>query len=197
MRAFVRQLKPAVVVLTLATFACGVIYPLAVMLIGQVVFPAATDGSLVRRNGVVVGSSLIGQSFSGDGYLHSRPSAAGSGFDAMASSGSNLGPTNPDLITVVAERVAAYRTINGLPDSMPVPIDAVTASASGLDPHVSVANARLQAPRIAAERRISVQDVLDAIDGATVRRTLGFLGDEGVSVLSTNLALDRLGPPTP
>ena len=178
-------------VLLLATIMCGLIYPFAVLGAAQVLFPRQADGSLVRRNGIVVGSSLLGQTFTGMTYFQSRPSAAGAGYDATSSSGSNLGPTNADFLKTVAARVKEYRNRNGLTNAQAVPVDAVTASGSGLDPHISVANARLQAPRISRIRGIALPVVLKAIDDATVKRPLGFLGDEGVEVLAANLALDR------
>jgi K+-transporting ATPase ATPase C chain len=133
---------------------------------------------------------LIGQAFTGPQYFHPRPSAAGDGYDAMSSSASNLGPTNEDLLSAVLERIAAYRTKNGLATDEKVPVDAVTSSGSGLDPHISRANARLQAPRVARERGIPLEDVLLLVDKHTDGRSLGFLGDPGVNVLELNLALD-------
>lgn len=192
MRAFIRQLRPALVAVVSFTVLTGVAYPLVVTGVAHVAFRGASDGSLVRHDGVVVGSRYIGQPFSEPGYFHGRPSAAGVGYDASASSGANLGPNNPDLIATVEERVAAYRTLNALDPSVLVPVDAVTASASGLDPHISIANARLQAPRIAAARGIALDDVLQVIDGAIDNRVLGVLGDPGVNVLLANVALDEL-----
>jgi len=157
-----------------------------------VTFSDKADGSLVRRGGRLVGSSLIGQAFTEPKYFHPRPSAAGDGYDAMASGASNLGPTNQDFLKTVAERVAAYRTENGLPAGAKVPVDAVTASGSGLDPHISVANARLQAPRVAQARGLSVAKVEAAIGDHTDTRSLGVLGEDGVNVLGLNLALDTL-----
>ena len=192
MRALLRQLRPAIVAVAAFTVLTGVAYPLVVTAVAQVAFDGAADGSLVRRDGAVVGSRYIGQPFTEPGYFHPRPSAAGDGYDASASSGANLGPNNPELIATVEERVAAYRTLNGLGPDVPVPVDAVTASASGLDPHISIANARLQAPRVAAARGVDVDEVLEAIDDATDDRVLGVLGDPGVNVLMANLALDEL-----
>ncbi len=192
MRAFIRQLRPALVALAVFTVAVGVVYPLLVTGIGQVAFSDEADGSLVVRDGAVIGSSLIGQAFSAPGYFHSRPSAAGDGYDASASSGSNLGPLNPDLLDAVKSRVEAYRQENGLSPSQPVPVDAVTASGSGLDPHISVANAHLQAPRVARERGLPVEDVMALVRDHTDGRFLGVLGEPGVNVLELNLALDDL-----
>ena len=185
-----RQLVPAVLMLAVFTVLTGVAYPLAVTGAARLFFADESAGSLVRRDGRVVGSSLIGQPFAAPGNFHPRPSAAGDGYDAAASSGTNLGPTNPDLLAAVAERVAAYRRENGLPADAAVPVDAVTASASGLDPHISVANARLQAPRVARARRLAVDRVLSLVDRHTEARALGFLGEPGVNVLRLNLALD-------
>ena len=188
------QLAPALKAVLAFTLLCGVAYPLLVLGIGQAAFGDQADGSLVRVDGQVVGSSLLGQSFTGPQYLHPRPSAAGDGYDASTSSGSNLGPSDEGLLATIDERAIAYRELNGLPAAAPVPVDAVTASGSGLDPHISVANARLQAPRVAAERGIDLDAVLAAIDDATVRRPLGILGDDGVNVLEANIALDALAP---
>jgi K+-transporting ATPase ATPase C chain len=172
------------------TFFTGLAYPLAVTGVAQVAFPGQADGSLIERDGQVVGSRLIGQTFTGARYFHPRPSAAGDGYDAMASSPSNLGPTNPELSAAVRQRAAAYRRENDLGPGERVPIDAVTASGSGLDPDISVANARLQAARVARARGLSLDDVLVLIEGNTDGRSLGFLGESGVNVLELNLALD-------
>jgi K+-transporting ATPase ATPase C chain len=185
-----RQLVPAVVAFLVFTAMTGVAYPLAVTGVAQVAFPGRADGSLVERDGVVVGSRLIGQPFTGARYFHPRPSAAGEGYDAMSSSASNLGPTNADLLSAVEERVAAYRSANGLPADESVPVDAVTSSGSGLDPHISPANARLQAPRVARARGLPLDDVLMLVDEHTEGRSLGVLGEAGVNVLELNLALD-------
>ena len=192
MRAFVRQLRPALVAIALLTVVLGVVYPLASTAIAQVAFHDKANGSLIERDGQVVGSSLIGQTFTAPEYFHPRPSAAGAGYDGSASSGSNLGPLNPDLLAAVDERVAAYRAENGLDPSMPVPVDAVTASGSGLDPHISVANARLQASRVARARGLAVDVVLAQVDDHTDGRSLWVLGEPGVNVLELNLALDGL-----
>jgi len=192
MRAFLRQIRPAVLTVLTFTVLCGFVYPLAVTLFAQVAFDHRADGSLIRHDGVIVGSALVGQSFAAPGYFHPRPSAAGAGYDGAASSGSNLGPTNPDLLTAVEERAAVYRTENGLAADAGVPVDAVTASGSGLDPHISVANARLQAARIASARGLDVDEVLALVHSATDDRPFGVLGEPGVNVLRLNLALDEL-----
>jgi K+-transporting ATPase ATPase C chain len=190
MNALLRQLRPALIAVVVFTVICGLAYPLLVTAIAQVGWQDTANGSLIERDGEVVGSELIGQSFVSPQYFHPRPSAAGAGYDGAASSGSNLGPTNPDFLATVEERVAVYREENGLGEDVLVPVDAVTASGSGLDPHISVRNARLQAPRVAAERGVDVADVLDLVDEHTAHRTLAILGDPGVNVLQLNLALD-------
>ena len=193
MRAFIRQLKPAIISVIVFTVLRGVVYPLVATAIGQVAFNDEANGSLIRRDGVVVGSELIGQTFTAPEYFHSRPSAAGAGYDGSASSGSNYGPQNPDFLAPVAERVAAYREENGLSGDVSVPVDAVTASASGLDPHISVANARLQAARVAEARGLTLAVVMGLIDDHTDGRSLGVLGEPGVNVVLLNLALDEQG----
>jgi K+-transporting ATPase ATPase C chain len=190
MNALLRQLRPAFLAVVIFTVICGLAYPLLVTAVAQVGWKDTANGSLIERDGVVVGSELIGQSFVSPQYFHPRPSAAGDGYDGSMSSGSNLGPTNPAFLTTVEERVAEYRATNGLGDDVLVPVDAVTASGSGLDPHISVRNARLQAPRVAAERGVDVADVLDLVDEHTSHRPLAVLGDPGVNVLQLNLALD-------
>jgi len=185
-----RQLVPALVAFLLLSALTGLAYPLAVTAVAQLVFPHRADGSLVVRDGVVVGSSLIGQQFTGPRWFHPRPSAAGDGYDAMASSASNLGPTNPTLLGDVRARADAYRRENGLPPRAPVPPDAVTSSGSGLDPGISVANARIQATRVARARGVPVADVMRLVSAHTDGRSLGFLGEPAVDVLELNLALD-------
>lgn len=185
-----RQLVPALVAFLTFTLLVGVVYPLAITGVAQLVFPSQANGSLVERNGRVVGSRLLGQAFDGRRYFHPRPSAAGAGYDATASGASNLGPTNPVLLAEVARRIRAYRAENGLDTAAAVPVDAVTASASGLDPHISVANAGLQASRIAAARGLSPAVVLALVRAHTDGRALGFLGEPAVNVLELNLALD-------
>jgi len=168
----------------------GIIYPLAMTGIAQVVFPGKADGSLVKKNGVVIGSSLIAQNFTAAKYFWPRPSAAGSGYNAMDSSFSNLGPTNKNL----ADRVqAAVKTDIAADPGLTfgqVPIDMVTTSGSGLDPDITVANARAQAPRVAAARGMSVSAVLALVAKHTSGRQLGLLGEPTVNVLQLNLALD-------
>jgi K+-transporting ATPase ATPase C chain len=193
MKTLIRQLLPATLAILSLTFLLGVVYPLAVTAVGQVAFNDRANGSIVKVDGVAVGSELLGQNFTAPGYFHPRPSAAGDGYDGSASSGSNLGPSNPNFLDSVASRVDAYRKENGLSADAQVPVDAVTASASGLDPQISVANALVQAPRVAAARDLDLDTVLTAIGQHTSHRPLGVLGDEGVNVLQLNLALDRMG----
>jgi K+-transporting ATPase ATPase C chain len=192
MRVLIRQLRPALLVALVVSVIFGLVYPLVVTGIGQLAFNDKADGSLIEVDGVVVGSKLLGQTFTSPEYFQSRPSAAGAGYDGSASSGSNLGPTNPDFLTSIEERVAAYRETNGLSNDVAVPVDAVTASGSGLDPAISVADARLQAPRVAAQRGVDVDEVLALIDDHTTDRTLLVLGEPAVQVVKLNLALDEL-----
>jgi K+-transporting ATPase ATPase C chain len=193
-----RQLVTALAMTIALTVLTGIVYPLAVTALGAVGFKHQANGSFVSANGKVVGSSLIGQLFNDkDGnplpqYFQPRPSAAGKdGYDATASGASNLGPSNPKLLDAVGQRVKDYRTLNGLAPDAPVPVDAVTASASGLDPHISVANARLQATRVADTRHVDLAKVLSLIRAHTEDRQLGFLGEKVVNVLELNLDLDR------
>jgi K+-transporting ATPase ATPase C chain len=184
----VNSFRPAIAMMALFTLLLGLAYPLAVTGIAQAAFPGQANGSLVRdAGGRVVGSALIGQPFAGATYLHPRPSAAGDGYDAAASSGSNMGPLNPDLTARVAESAQAIRAEDG---AGVIPADAVTTSGSGLDPDVSPAYARLQAARIARARGVSVQQVQSIIDSQTEGAFLGFIGQPRVNVLLTNRALD-------
>lgn len=161
----------------------GIVYPLVVTAIAQMVFRDKANGQLITRNGEVVGSRLIGQPFTGARYFHSRPSAAGNGYDASASSGSNLAPTNKALADRVAASVAAEKLQN-------VPVDLVTSSGSGLDPDISPAAALAQVPRVAAERHLKEEDVRKLVDSHIVDRQFGLLGEPRVNALELNLALD-------
>ena len=202
-----RQLLTALRMTVALVILLGLVYPLVVTGLGQALFSHRADGSFVTDGaGNVVGSSLIGQPFTEAQYFHPRPSAAGDGYDASASGASNLGPSNPKLLDGqaddpatpdederfdgIVQRVAAYRAENGLPADAAVPADAVTASGSGLDPDISVANARLQAARVAAARGVPVEAVMSLVDDHTRGRQWGFLGEETVNVLDLNLALD-------
>ena len=178
--------------LALIVILCGV-YPLVVWGIAQVAFPNQANGSLAEVKGKIVGSGLLAQNFSGPQYFHPRPSAAGGlGYDGASSGGSNLGPLSQKLTDQVKERVTTYRTENNLPAATPVPADAVTASGSGLDPHISQRNAKLQTPRVAQARKVSADKVARLIRDFTEGPDLGFLGESGVNVLRLNLALDAL-----
>lgn len=186
-----RQLVPALAILLVFTVLTALVYPLAVTGLAQTAFRGKANGSLIERDGDVVGSSLIGQPFTRLEYFHPRPSAAADGYDAVDSSGTNLGPTNPELLGAIGERVTAYRKLNDLPPETEVPVDAATASSSGLDPHISLANARLQAPRVAEVRGLDLDVVLALIDDHIEGRSLGVLGEPGVNVLELNLTLDE------
>ncbi len=193
MKKLAVELKTAVAVtLALAVIVCGA-YPFAVLAVAQGVFPSQANGSLVTGGGSILGSSLLGQPFTERRYFHPRPSAAGSGYDAAASGGSNLGPTSRGLVETVQARVAQYRTENGLAPDTPVPADAVTASASGLDPDISVKNALLQAARVARARGWEPDTVGQFVRKHTQGRTFGVLGEPRVNVLRLNLAMDALG----
>ncbi len=185
-----RNLLTAVLMTIATTILLGIIYPLAVTAIAQVLFPDQANGELIRRNGVVVGSRILGQSFSSPGYFHSRPSAAGDGYDADSSGASNLGPTNSKLMARVKDDAAAAEREN--PNAL-VPVDLVTASGSGLDPDISPAAAEFQIPRVARARGMSPQAVRQLVRRHTQGRTFGFLGEPRVNVLELNLALDELG----
>jgi len=197
MKTILAEIRSAVLVtLVLAVVCCG-LYPLVVFGIGQAFFPHKANGSLiVDAQGNVKGSHLLGQPFAADKYFHSRPSAAGSGYDATSSGGSNLGPTSQKLRDSIAQNVNDYRTQNGLATNAPVPADAVTASSSGLDPHISPENAELQAARVAKARGLDLEKVKSLITQYTDRADFGFLGESGVNVLELNLALDATAPST-
>lgn len=195
MKTLFSELRPAIVSTVVFAIVCCGFYPLAVTGLSKAAFAEKANGSLiVEKSGTVIGSELIGQNFSGEGYFHPRPSAAGAnGHDAASSGGSNLGPTSQKLADLIKERVMAYRTTNGLPENQPVPADAVTASGSGLDPHISPANAALQVARVAKARGLAPEKVVQLISAHTDRATFGFLGEDGVNVLKLNIALDASG----
>ena len=203
------------------TVLLGLAYPLAITGVSQVFFNDKADGSLVKSaDGEVIGSKLLGQTFTSEEYFHGRPSAAGGGasgsaidmldaegnptgetmlasaddLSSAASGASNLGPTNEDLLATVQDRIDAYRDENGLDADALVPVDAVTASGSGVDPSISITNAQLQAPRVADARGMDEDDVLALVDDHTSSRSLGFLGEKGVNVLELNMALDEVSP---
>jgi len=190
MKDLVAELRASIAATLLLTVLCCGVYPVLVWAVGQGLFSHKANGSLVRVDGKVVGSSLLAQGFAGPSYFHPRPSAAGQGYDAAGSSGTNLGPTSKKLIESVKERVDAYRAENGLPPDARVPADAVTSSASGLDPHISLANASHQAARIAAARGMTKEDVLKKVRAHTEGRSLGIFGEPRVNVLMLNLDLD-------
>lgn len=185
------HLRPALAMILAMTALTGLAYPLAMTGIAQGIVPDAANGSLILRDGQPVGSALIAQDFIGAGYLHPRPSA--SGYVATGSYASNLGPTSAALAAAVAERRAAWEAANG----RPAPVDALAASGSGLDPHISPENARGQAERIAAARGVPVVEVLEIVADRTEGRWLGIYGEPRVNVLLTNLALDAAFPPAP
>ena len=188
--AFIKEVKVAILTtVVLAVLLCG-IYPAIVWGIAQIGFYSQANGSVVTRDGQVLGSRLIAQRFSGPQYFHPRPSAAGEGYDATNSGGSNLGPLSQKFVDQVKKRVTAYRTENGIAPSVKIPADAITESASGLDPHISLINAKLQSARVARERGLSEETVQSLILIRTDGPDLGFLGEPGVNVFELNLALD-------
>ena len=186
-----RNVITAALMTVVTTVLLGIIYPLAITGIAQVVFPDKANGQLIEQNGKIVGSRIIGQGFSAPGYFRSRPSAAGTGYDAANSAGTQLGPTNKKLVDNVTANVEAARKENA---GAPVPIDLVTTSASGLDPHLSPAAADFQVPRVARERGVSESDLRALVASHTEGRQLGFLGEPRVNVLELNLALDAAHP---
>jgi potassium-transporting ATPase KdpC subunit len=189
--SILKEIKISVIVtLVLLTFCCG-IYPLFIFGAGQLFFPNKANGSLVLdSNGKPIASTLLGQTFSAANYFNPRPSAAGQGYDSTSSSGSNLGATSQTLHDNVKQRVADYRKANNMPDPDPVPADAVEASGSGLDPHISLKNALLQVPRVAKARGMSDDDLKKLVDQYTDGRDFGILGEPGVNIVKLNLALD-------
>jgi len=206
-----KQLRPAVMSVLILTILTGLLFPFAITAIAKVVFPKQAEGSLVRQNGKVVGSELIAQSFAAPGYFHPRPSAAGNGYDPTSSGGTNLGPTSDKLINGIHKKLAdgkddpgnfdgvkdlaeAYRKENGLAANAEVPADAVTRSASGLDPEISPENAALQSSRVAGARGLPQEEVQKLVAEQTQGRQFGFLGEPRVNVLLLNLALDKAAP---
>src|SRR5438477_4433156 len=194
MKALFSEIRGAVfATLVLAIVCCG-LYPLVVFGIAQALYrDKANGGLIVDQDGTVRGSKLLAQGFTADKYFQPRSSAAGNGYDAAGSSGSNLGPTSQKLNDAIKDRVAAYRQENGLKDSEAVPADAVTTSGSGLDPHISLRNAELQTPRVAKVRAMNEEKVRELIEQNTDGRDLALLGDPGVNVLTLNRALDQVG----
>jgi K+-transporting ATPase ATPase C chain len=190
--AYGRELKTSIVAtLAFAVLLCG-LYPLVIWGLGSLIFPEQATGSLLRdAQGKIIGSALLAQGFTSEKYFHPRPSAAGSGYDAVSSGGSNLGQTSQKLMDSVKARVEVYRKENGLTAETLIPGDAVTASASGLDPEISLANALLQAPRVARARGLTAEEVEATVRRHERGRDLGILGEPGVNVLLLNLALDK------
>ncbi len=186
-----KNLLTAVLMTVATTILLGLVYPLVMTGLAQVLFHHKANGQLIRRNGVVVGSSIIGQGFTSPAYFHSRPSAAGNGYDAANSGGANLGPTNQKLIDRVKGDTATLQSEN---PNRPVPVDLVTTSASGFDPHITPAAAEFQVPRVAKERSISEDVVRRLVSKHTEQRQLGFLGEARVNVLELNLDLDAAHP---
>lgn len=194
MKTFFKELGRGALATLVLAIVCCVLYPVVVWSAAQLLMRDKANGSLiVDKDGTVRGSRLLGQNFTGEKYFHPRPSSAGAnGYDAASSSGSNLGPTSQKLNDAIKERIDAYRKENGLKETDSVPADAVTASGSGLDPHISSRNAELQLPRVAKARGVSIDVVKTEIKKATTKSQLGILCDSGVNVLMLNLALDQL-----
>lgn len=198
MKTFLTELRSAIMATIVLALVCCGIYPLMVYSIAQVAFPHKANGSqIVAKDGTVRGSELLGQNFTEAKYFHPRPSAAGNGYDAANSSGSNLGPTSQKLNDALKDRIAAYRAENGLKEADAVPADAVSASGSGLDPHISLRNAELQATRVAKARNLSADKLRELVQQSIAAAALGILGEPGVNVLKLNLALDSLTPTNP
>lgn len=193
MKTLLLDIKTSIIATIVLAIVCSGLYPLVIWALGQVIFPYQANGSLIEaKDGTIVGSALLAQGFSGEKYFHPRPSAAGTGYDPTASGGSSLGPTSQKLIDQIKQNVESYRKDNGLADNVLVPADAVTNSGSGLDPHISLQNALLQAPRVAKARNIDVAVVKKAIQDATENSFFRIGGEPGVNVLKLNLAMDSL-----
>jgi potassium-transporting ATPase KdpC subunit len=194
MKTLLKELWIAIAATVVLGVVCCGLYPVVVWGISQAAFSHQANGSLIERNGAIVGSELLAQGFSGPKYFHPRPSQAGAGYDTTSSGGSNLGPTSQKLMDSIKANVEAYRKENNLADDAIVPADAVTNSGSGLDPHISPANARIQMTRVVKERGLNEEIVQDLIKRATDQPLLGFIGgDTGVNVLRLNVALDDMG----
>jgi potassium-transporting ATPase KdpC subunit len=195
MKTIISEFGRSIVAILFFAVICCCIYPLIVFGLGQVMFPHQANGSLMRdQTGAVRGSELLCQNFTSDKYFHPRPSAAGNnGYDPTASGGSNLGPTSGTLYTNIMQNIAAYRSDNNLPSNALVPADAVTESASGLDPHISVRNAELQIPRVAKMRGLSEDKLRELVKENTSGRDLGLFGEPRVNVMTLNFTLDGLG----
>ena len=197
MKRLFAELRGAVMATLIFAVVCCGLYPIIVFGIAQALFRVKANGSLIAdKDGTIRGSQLLGQQFTAEKYFHSRPSAAGNGYDATSSGGSNLGPTSKKLADSIAQNIADYRSQNRLGTNDAVPADAVTASGSGLDPHISVRNALLQASRVAKARNLPVERVLEFVRVNTDGRDLGILGEPGVNVLKLNLALDNVNATT-
>src|SRR5271157_4501016 len=192
MKTLIKEIWISIVATLVLCVVVSGIYPVLVWGIAELFFPHQANGSLIKTGGKIVGSELLAQGFSGAKYFHPRPSAAGTEYDPLNSGGSNLGPTSQKLMDGIKANVAQYRQENGLPPEALVPADAVTASGSGLDPHISLQNAQLQIPRVAKERGLTEEVVRAQVTKATDKPLLGLGGDPGVNVLSLNLALDAL-----
>jgi len=192
MKAFLKELWTSILATVVLCIVVSGIYPILIWGVGQLLFPHQANGSLVERNGQILGSELLAQGFSGAKYFHPRPSAAGTGYDPLNSGGSNLGPTSQKLIDGIKANATQYRQENGLPPEAVVPADSVTASGSGLDPHISLQNAQLQIPRVAKERGLTEELIRGEVAKARDNPLLGLGGDPGVNILKLNLALDAL-----
>jgi K+-transporting ATPase ATPase C chain len=191
-KTLIVDFRAAIISMILFTVLCGAAYPLLITGVAQLVFSHEANGSIIERDGEPVGSSLVGQAFSGPEYFHPRPSAAGAGYDAAASSGSNLGPSSQALVDRVTADLERIRSENNLTPHAEIPVDAVTASASGLDPHVSPAYADLQVPRVARERGLDEETVRNLVEKYTDESILWVMGEPRVNVVELNLALDEL-----